>query len=207
MSVAGLCRAISLEVGNNVDWFRSWSDYGDIDAFFLNPSHGMSLQETNSGSPRWISDEQFTRSLEIEERLREFPAVDVAIARWRKSRRGGPLEEQLVELRIALEAVLLAGASGNSPELQFRIATRGAWLLGETYGDRKTCFDTLRKAYGLASSVLHGRGLRRAHREENAEAVGRAQELCRGAILHMVRKGTLPNWGEVVLSKDYRFEA
>ncbi len=207
VSVAGLCRAMSLEIDNNVDWFRGWSNYGDIDAFFLNPGHGASLQETSSGSPRSISDEQLTRSLEIEGRLRRFSALDVAIARWRRSKRGRPLEEQLVELRIALESVLLAGDSGNSSEIQFRIATRGAWLLGETYDERKACFDTLRKGYGLASSVLHGRGLKRKNREEDAGTVGRAQEFCRGAILHMVREGALPNWDEVVLGKGYRFEA
>ena len=207
VSVAGLCRAMSLEIDNNVDWFRGWSDYGDIDAFFLNPGHGASLQETCSGSPRSISDEQFKRSLEIEERLRGFSALDVAIAKWRRSKRGRALEEQLVELRIALESALLAGDSGNAPEIQFRIATRGAWLLGETYDERKACFDTLRKGYALASSVLHGRGLKRKNREEDAGTVGRAQEFCREAILHMVREGALPNWDEVVLGKGYRFEA
>ena len=189
MSVAGLCRAMSLEIDNNVDWFRSWSDYGDIDAFFLNPSHGASLQETSSGSPRSISDEQLTRSLEIEERLRGFSALDVAVARWRNSKRGRTPEEQLVELRIALESVLLAGDSGNSSEIQFRIATRGAWLLRDTYDERKTCFDTLRKAYGLASNILHGRGLKRKNREEDAGTVGQAQEFCREALLRMVREG------------------
>ena len=207
VSVAGLCRAMSLEIDNNVDWFRSWSDYGDIDAFFLNPGHGASLQETSSGSPRSMSDEQLTRSLEIEERLRGFSALDVAIARWRSSKRGRAPEEQLVELRIALESVLLAGDSGNSPEIQFRIATRGAWLLRDTYDERKICFDTLRKAYGLASHILHGRGLKRKNREEDAGTVGRAQEFCREALLRMVREGALPNWDEVVLGKGYRFEA
>ena len=206
VSVAGLCRAMSLEIDSNVDWFRSWWDYGDIDAFFLNPGHSASLRETSSGSTRSIADRQFARSLEIEERLREFSALDVAIARWRRSKRGGALEEQLVELRIALESALLAGDSGNSPEIQFRIATRGAWLLGRTFDGRKACFDTLRKAYGLASGVLHGRGLKRNKREGDADTVTRAQELCREAILHMVRDGAVPNWDEIVLGKGYRFD-
>ena len=203
VSVAGLCRAMSLEIDSNVDWFRSWWDYGHIDAFFLNPGHGASLQETSTGSPRPVSDEQLARSLEIEERLRGFSALDVAIARWRRSKRGGPLEEQLVELRIALESALLAGDSGNVTEMQFRIATRGAWLLGETYDERKAYFDTLRKAYGLASSVLHARRLKRRNREEDVSTVARAQELCRSAILQMVWEGGLPDWNEVVLGRGY----
>ena len=206
VSAAGLCRAMSLEIDNNVDWFRSWWDYGDIDAFFINPGHGVSLQETSSGSPRSISDEQLTRCLEIDERLEGFSALDVAISRWRRSKRCGTLEERLVELRVALESALLAGDSGNVTEMQFRIATRAAWLLGETYDERKACFDTLRKAYGLASSVLHARSLKRKNLEADAGTVSRAQDLCRGAILHMVREGVLPNWDEVVLGRGYRFE-
>ena len=203
VSAAGVCRAMSLEINNNVDWFRSWWDYGDIDAFFLNPGHGMSLQETSSGSPQSISDEQLAQCLEIDERLKGFSALDVAISRWRRSKRGGTLEERLVELRVALESALLAGDSGNVTEMQFRIATRGAWLLGETYEERKACFDNLRKAYGLASSVLHGRSLKMKNREEDAGTVIRAQDLCRGAILHMVREGALPNWDEVVLGRGH----
>ena len=130
--------------------------------------------------------------------------MDVAIARWRRSKRGGTVEEQLVELRIALESALLAGDSGNVSEMQFRIATRGAWLLGETYDERNADFDTLRKAYGLASSVLHARNLKRKNRAEDASTVMRAQDLCREAILHMVREGSVPNWDEVVLGRAYR---
>ena len=125
VSAAGLCRAMSLEIDNNVDWFRSWWGYGDVDAFFLNPGHGASLQETSSGSPRSISDEQLTRCLEIDEQLKGFSALDVAIARWRGSERNETVEEQLVELRIALESALLAGDSGSVSEMQFRIGDKG----------------------------------------------------------------------------------
>ena len=207
VSAGSVCRAMSLEVDNHVDWFRSWWDYGEVDAFFLNLGHGVSLQETRTGSPQEISDEQFARCLEIGERLENFSALDVAIARWRRSKRGRTLEEQLVELRIALESALLAGDSGGSPEIQFRIATRGAWLIGKTYDERKACFDILRKAYGLASSVLHARKLKRKNREVDAETVSRAQDFCRDAILHMVREGAVPNWDEVALGRGYRRES
>ena len=101
MSTAGLCRAISLEIDNHVDWYRIWWDYGDVNAFFLNPGSGASLQKTSSQSPRSISDDELTRSLEIDEQLKEFLALDVAITRWRRSKRAVTVEEQLVELRIA----------------------------------------------------------------------------------------------------------
>ncbi len=123
-------------------------------------------------------------------RLKDFSALDVAITRWWRSKRAVTVEEQLVELRIALELTLLAGDSGNVSEMQFRIATRGAWLLGDTYNERKTYFYILRKAYGLASSVLHARNLNRKKREEDTSTVSRAQDLCRAAILHMSKGGS-----------------
>ena len=206
VSIAGLCRAMSLVVDSNVDWFRSWSDFGDIDAFFLNPGHGVSLQETKGGPTLSISEADFARSMEVERRLRGLSALDIAIARWRRSRRSGALADQLVELRMALESTLLVGDSGNSSELRYRIATRGAWLLGQNYDDRKTCFDTLLEAYALASGVLHGRGLKRHKRKENVSIVAKAQEMCRNAILKMVRDECVPNWDEVVLGRGNQLE-
>ena len=37
--VRKFCRAISLETNNQVDWFIHWNDYGDVEAFFLNPGY------------------------------------------------------------------------------------------------------------------------------------------------------------------------
>ena len=59
-------------------------------------------------------------------------------------------EEQLVEPRIALESVLLAD-DGRVGEKRHRLATRGAWLPGETFEERKAFFRRLRevrKAWG-----------------------------------------------------------
>ena len=62
---------------------------------------------------------------------------------------------QLIELRIALESVLLIDDKGVVGEKRNRLATRGAWLLGETLSQRKAYFRTLRNAYDYASIVLH----------------------------------------------------
>ena len=79
-------------------------------------------------------------------------------------------------------------------------------MLGETYDERKACFDSLRMAYGLASSVLHARNLKRRNGEVGAVTVSRAQGFRRDAILHRVRGGSVPNWDEVALGRGYRRE-
>ena len=57
------------------------------------------------------------------------------------------------------------------------------------YDERKACFDSLWTAYGPASSVPHARNLKRKNREVDAVTVSRVQDLCRDAILQMVRGG------------------
>ena len=81
---------------------------------------------------------------------------------------------------------------------------KGAWLLGEYSDECKVYFDALREAYGLASRVLHGRNLKRKDREASASTVNIAQDLCRAAIQHIVREGSMPNWGEVALGRGFR---
>ena len=63
--------------------------------------------------------------------------------------------EQLIELRVALESILLYDARGTS-EKKFQLTTRGAWLLGETFDERLNYFEILKQVYDYASSVIHG---------------------------------------------------
>ena len=51
VSAGSVCRAMSLEVDNHVDWFPSWWDYGEVDAFFLSPGHGASLRKSAPDRP------------------------------------------------------------------------------------------------------------------------------------------------------------
>ena len=203
VSVDGLCRALSIGTNNYVDWFRQWWDYGDVDAFFLNPGHSCGLRETHGPSPGLVTGNQLAKCLEVHQMLDGFTKLDLGIARWRRSRQSAAMEEQLVELRIALESVLLADDKGVVAEKRYRLATRGAWLLGDTFEERKRCFDRLRKVYGFASSVLHAGSPKEKDRDQLASAIGEAQDYCRKAILRIVSVGSMPNWSDLVLGKGY----
>ena len=204
VSPGSLCRAMSVEANNYVDWFRQWWDYGDVDAFFLNPGHSCSFREISNSPPSRVSVAQLKNCLEVHQMLDGFTRLDLGIARWIRSKQATTKEEKLVELRIALESVLLTDDNRASGEKRHRLATRGAWLLGGTFEKRKKYFDTLWDAYALASTVLHAGSLQKKDTEALARAISEAQDLCREAILRIASAGTLPDWSDVVLGKGFR---
>ena len=206
VSVGTLCRAMSIETNNHVDWFMQWWDYGDVDAFFLNPGFSSNRRDTLAPSPGLISGEQLVSCLELHGLLEKSTRWDLCIARWLRSKRPLASEEQLVELRIALESGLLSDDKGSVGEKRHRLAARGAWLLGETFERRKEYFRTLRDAYDFASSVLHAGSPKEKDKEDLAKTIGDAQNICREAILRIVRAGAMPDWSDVVMGKGFRRE-
>ena len=206
VSIYSLCRAMSIETNNYIDWFMQWWDYGDVDAFFLNAGFEGIRQDTWSSSLCIVSEEQLVNCLEVHELLEKYKRLDLCIVRWLKSKRATLKEEQLVELRIALEAVLLADDKGIVGEKRHRLAIRGAWLLGETFEERETSFQRLRQVYDFASSVLHAGSPKEKNTEELTTAIREAQDLCRTAILRIASAGTMPDWPEVVLGKGFHRE-
>ena len=155
VSFDSFCRAISLETNNQVDWFIHWNDYGDVEAFFLNPGFSSQRKDASNSSIVSVSEEQVRRCLHTHALLQRHSALNLPITRWRKSKRSPTTNQQLIELRIALESVLLSDDKGTS-EKRHRLATRGAWLLGETFDQRETYFETLKHVYDYAPSVIHG---------------------------------------------------
>ena len=203
VSMDGLCRAMSVEANSHVDWFRQWWDYGDVDAFFLNPGFSYGSRDISNSPSSLVSKQQLERCLELHGMLDGFTMLDLGIARWRRSKRAITEEEQLVELRIAMESVLLADDKGVVGEKRHRLAIRGAWLLGETFEQRKAYFRSLRDAYDFASSVLHAGTLKRRDREARARVLTEAQNICRDAILRIAKDKSMPDWADLILGKEF----
>ena len=140
VSLESFCRSMSLIADNQVDWFIAWDDYGDIEAFFLGSSFGSSRKRADNSSPVLVSEEDVRRSLDLHAHLAAFTKLDLAIARWRRSKGSTTPYEQLVELRIALESVLLSDDRGNVGEKRHRLAIRGAWFIGSTFRNENAAF-------------------------------------------------------------------
>ena len=75
VSVGTLCRAMSIETNNHVDWFMQWWDYGDVDAFFSQPRVSSNRRDTLAPSPGLISGEQLVSCLELHGLLGEVHKV------------------------------------------------------------------------------------------------------------------------------------
>ena len=201
ITIESFCRAMSLATNNHVDWFILWWDYGDVEAFFLNSGFSSQRKETTAPSPILISEADVRYCLEIHSWLHGFSGLDLAIARWRKSKRSTGTYDQLIELRIALESVLL-NDDRSTGEKRHRLAIRGAWLLGDTFEERKECFETLRAVYDYASSVIHAGSPKEKNKRGLPQTISDAQNFCRDAILRIAQEKTMPNWTDVMLNRD-----
>lgn len=202
VSLESFCRSISLIADNQVDWFISWDDYCDIEAFFLGSGFGSSRKKAADSSPVLVSEQDVRASLDLHAQLAAFAELDLAVARWQRSKRSGTPHEQLVELRIALESVLLSDDRGNVGEKRHRLALRGAWFLGTAFVEHKRNFNTLKTLYDYASSVIHAGSPKEKGSSPLDKTIDDAQRLCRAAMLRIANAGTLPDWTDVVLDRD-----
>ena len=199
VSVESFCRSLSLIADNQVDWFIAWDDYGDIEAFFLGSSFGSSRKRADNSSPVVVSQEDVRAALDLHAHLAALPKLGLSIARWRRSKASASRYEQLVELRIALESVLLSDDRGNVGEKRHRIAIRGAWFLGTNFAERKHSFRTLQTLYDYASSVVHAGNPKERKSFPLDKVLSDAQHICRAAILRIASARAFPDWTDVAL--------
>ena len=158
LSVDSLCEAMSLASGSCVRWQFSWRDFGDIREF-LTVYGGTSFTNV----PLWtdafkFTQENFEHAQKIyklrKDRGMSSPSLDTSIRRWIKSKSSeSSFVDQLIDLRIALEALYLDNTEG---ELRFRLASHGAWHISQGAEKRKQNFESLLQIYKLASSAVHG---------------------------------------------------
>ena len=201
VSIESFCRAISLKMNNHIDWFIGWMDYGDVDAFFLNPGFSSRRKEASNTALVTVTEEDIHSSLHTHGLLNGFGALNLPIARWRRSKQSVDEYEQLIDLRIALESVLLSDNRGRGGKRN-SVAIRGAWLLGESVDDRKRNFDTLRCVYDYASSVIHGGTPKVKKGRDLGQDIAEAQDICRNAIIKIAEAGEMPDWSKLVLGQE-----
>ena len=199
ISFDSFCRAMSLAADNHVDWFIQWDDYGDLEAFFLGHGFGCGRKEVPNTSAAMVSEPVLRNCMDIHRQLESFNGLDLAIARWRRSKQSTAMHEQLVELRIALESIFLSDDLGSS-EKSYRLAMRGAWFLGTTYDERELYFRTLRNLYNYASKVIHAGIPKDKDSAPLTKTISDAQGLCRQAILQIAQSGSAPDWTKIVLN-------
>lgn len=197
-----LCMAISLELNHPVRWRRPWYEYEDLYAFFLTSPGFVGRRETNIDPPvnssTNITCEQLEKSKDLHDLIANQNDLGKGFFRWSNSRISRLQEDQLVELRMAMESVFLHGATGWG-EKRNRVATNGAWLLGGCLEERLDCFKALKKVYDLSSKVIHGANLDPKKAGKYRKKISKGQDLCRDAMIRIARQEGFPEWKRLVL--------
>ena len=109
-----------------------------------------------------------------------------ALARWNKSMRGH-FADQFIDLRIALEA--LYAPDGGAGEISFRLQTRCARHMAESFDDRINIVRDVKDFYNTASGFAHGSlavpddsPLKPKHQQQ----LSRAREICRDSLIKII---------------------
>ena len=202
LSVDSFCEAMSLACGGSIRWQLSWRDFGEITEF-LSVYGGTSFTNvppfTDSTE---VTQDQFERAREIHNlrnaRGPNKAGLDTAVRRWIKSKSSeSSFSDQLIDLRIALEALYL---DNNEGELRFRLASHGAWHISESTEERKANFQTLLQVYKLASSAVHGSDVKT--NDKNKTLLEDAQILCQKGIMKRLREQKDPKWNDVIMGDN-----
>ena len=202
-SLDAFCEVLSLAGNGCIQAKYIWPHAPDL-KLFVAPPEGMGLPGgfVDTGSRITLTQRHLEDARDLflmQDRLPEKTrtSLKVAIHRWIMSKKEISQEDKLIELRIALEALYLRG---EGSEMSYRMATRGAWHLGDSLEERKVIFSTLKVAYSLASTIVHARKTK-ATGFEQSRTLEDGQDMCRKGILKVLRNGE-PNWDELVFGRE-----
>ena len=122
-----------------------------------------------------------------------------AAERLQRSRSHTSEVDRAIDLGIAIEMVFLHEQQADRGELKYRTSVRGAWLLGKSGAERRTIFNSLRKAYDARSVAVHSGELADQRLIENLPA---ADGFCADAIRLVINEGGFPDkWESLVLDE------
>ncbi|MCY4557944.1 MAG: HEPN domain-containing protein [Chloroflexi bacterium] len=199
LSIDSFCEAMSLACGGSVRRQIFWRDFGEISeflgAFSVTSYTNVPPFTTSNG----FTQDHFEHAREIHsqrtQKGRNKAGLDTAVRRWIKSKYSeSSFEDQLIDIRIALEALYLDNKEG---ELRFRLASHGAWYMSESTQERKENFHTLLEVYKLASSAVHGNEVKTS--DNNKAILENAQTLCRKGIMKRLREQESPRWNDIIM--------
>ena len=210
-----ICQALSLECDASIDTGVGWNDYGNLNMLANDRTTWGSLQKLGQPWHRLTrSPSQALTTIELREGAVQTPSEDatkgllialknadartrVAASRWKKSKqRHASLADGFIDLRIALESLFLPQTPDQ--QLKFRLATNGAWLVGDDGEDRLKSWQILRDAYDAGSRAVH-RGKVKQN-DETRELLANAQKACRRGLLRVLREGQVSDWNRLILN-------
>ena len=215
------CEALSLLANCHISPSVVWHDYPDAAPFCLGIRESWSYGGSRPRPMKWKSlsedlnnnavtltpaDDARFQSLDRDQLRRTLQALAsadkklrIAIDRWRLSMPGQQklrLEDQYIDLRIALEALFLKDfGNARVQEMRFRLSLFGAWYLVDDVEERRRIRKTLLAAYDAGSKAVHLGEVPERHRG----TLSCAQDHCRRGILKLLHQGPADEWGDLIL--------
>lgn len=113
---------------------------------------------TEVDNPWLNSFKQFWDVLQSEH-IKNRKFLDVAIRRFSYAHERHRMEDKIVDLLIAAEALFLSDYNKDDPyigEIRYRLSLRAALFLGSSGDSQKLIFRQMRAAYDLRSKIAHG---------------------------------------------------
>lgn len=123
-------------------------------------------------------------------------SLERAIDRIGRARTARNSVDASLELGMAAEITLMHGQNTSNTEITYKIASRAAWLLGDSAESRIEIFGEMKRLYRARSDAVHTGKLSKASDIDlqNGEA------LVVRAIRSILRRGEFPDWESLVLS-------
>ena len=165
----------------------------------LDPGSGIHvINETDIDKAKYLYELLTNPSSNIGEKLQ------IPIGRWIKSKTSQTLEDTVIDLGIALEALYLSDGTREQISLQFRL--RASWFLGKDKEHRKRLIDEFKAIYDLRSRAVHSGMIPKKVKirkgedpTTTSEFIAKAQDLCRESILKILEDGEFPDWNDLIL--------
>ena len=145
-----------------------------------------------------LEQSEIEETLRLYESLKQFRSkknkLPIAIERWRSSKTNEDIENKVIDLGIALEALYLP--DGSSGEITFKLSLRASRFLGTDIRTRKSLMDKFRDIYDCRSKVVH---TGKMPHKDMENLVLEMQDLCRCTILKILDEGKFPDWDSLLL--------
>ena len=108
------------------------------------------------------------------------------------------IEDKILDLGIVLEMLLLNDQ--DQGEMSYRLALRGAYLLGASPTDRSCLYAILRRLYKLRSKVAHTGQLKGKMSSSATEEIDKYFEIVEHVCSHIILSGW-PKWDALIMGE------
>jgi hypothetical protein len=128
--------------------------------------------------------------------------ISTSLDRLNRSKKPASNIDKAIDLGIAMEILLLHDRS-KPDQLAFPFRLRGAWLLAKTPEERVEIERSLSKIYECRSQAVHRGKCAAQFKDISLSALlERGQDLCTELAKTILRRGSFPNWNELVLGAE-----